>query len=219
MSIDRRKNRDFNDTDRSVSFKMQTRSIETRSKILRAAEDLFSRSGFESASVSDICREAGISKGAFYHHFPSKQSVFLELLSDWLKGIDAGLEGLRAGPSDASQSLVRMADILPEILRAAEGRLPIFLEFWIHAFRDPELWTSAVAPYRRYREYFRQIVSEMDAAKDMDPKMRETAALAVLSLATGLLLQGVVDPQAADWSETGRESMRMLIRGMTRRSS
>jgi AcrR family transcriptional regulator len=198
---------------------MQTRSIETRGKIIRAAQELFSRSGYESASVADICELAGISKGAFYHHFPSKQSLFMELLSEWLKGIDAGLEVLRASRSGASQSLVRMADILPEILLTAEGRLPIFLEFWIHAARDRELWESAVAPYRRYREYFRNIVAEMDPEGALDPARKETAALAVLSLAIGLLLQGIVDPRAADWGKVGKESIRMLLEGMTRRSS
>src|SRR4030042_133327 len=126
---------------------MQTRSVETRAKIIQAAQDLFSQTGYESASVSEICTRAGISKGAFYHHFPSKQSIFLELLSDWLKGIDLGLEGLRRSRTGNEQSLVRMAEILPAVIRAAEGRLPIFLEFWVHSARDKELWNTAIAPY------------------------------------------------------------------------
>jgi AcrR family transcriptional regulator len=206
------------ETDRSVFF-MQTRSVETRNKIIQASQELFSRAGYESASVSEICREAGISKGAFYHHFPSKQSVFLELLTDWLKGIDTGLEALRGGTPDTTQTLIRMADILPEVIQTAEGRLPIFLEFWIHAARDAELWKTAIAPYRRYRDYFTKIITEIDSANNMDSSQKNTAALAVLSLAIGLLLQGVVDPHAADWGTVGRESMRMLMEGMTRRSS
>jgi AcrR family transcriptional regulator len=198
---------------------MQTRSVETRAKIVQAAQELFSKTGYESASVSEICEQAGISKGAFYHHFPSKQSVFLELLSDWLKGIDLGLEALRSNPPEAQQSLVRMADILPEVIHAAEGRLPIFLEFWLHSARDKELWNTAIAPYQRYREYFRMVVEEMDPEGAIDPAKKETAALAVISLAIGLLLQGVVQPDAADWGAAGRESIRMLLEGMTRRSS
>ncbi len=198
---------------------MQTRSIETRGKIIKSAQDLFSRSGYESASVSEICRLAGISKGAFYHHFPSKQSVFMELLTDWLKGIDIGLEALRGSQPNTTQSLVRMADILPEVIGMAEGRLPIFLEFWIHAARDPELWKTAIAPYRRYRDYFKKILMDMDPSDPLDPSKNDTATLAVLSVAIGLLLQGVVDPQAADWGTVGRESLQMLINGMTRRSS
>lgn len=61
---------------------MQTRSEETRARILQAALTLFARLGYEAASVEDICVEAGVSKGAFYHHFPTKQAVFLQLLHD-----------------------------------------------------------------------------------------------------------------------------------------
>jgi len=198
---------------------MQTRSAETRAKIIQAAQDLFSQTGYESASVAEICTRAGISKGAFYHHFPSKQSVFLELLSDWLKGIDLGLEALRSGRTGNEQSLVRMAEILPAVICAAEGRLPIFLEFWVHSARDKELWNTAIAPYQRYREYFRMVVEEMDPQGAIDPARKETAALAVMSLAIGLLLQGVVAPGETDWGAAGRESIRMLLEGMTRRSS
>jgi AcrR family transcriptional regulator len=198
---------------------MQTRSIETRAKILQAAQDLFSKTGYESASVSEICDQAGISKGAFYHHFPSKQSVFLELLSDWLKGIDLGLEALRSSRPGTEEPLVRMAEILPEIIRAAEGRLPIFLEFWVHSARDKDLWSTAIAPIQRYRDYFQKVVNEMDPEGAIDPAKKETAVLAVMSLAIGLLLQGVMQPDAADWGTAGRESIRMLLEGMTRRSS
>ena len=44
----------------------QIRAEETRSRILEAAQNCFSRKGYDAASVSDICREAGITKGAFY---------------------------------------------------------------------------------------------------------------------------------------------------------
>jgi AcrR family transcriptional regulator len=197
---------------------MQTRSVKTRNKIVLAARELFARTGYESASVDDICREAGISKGAFYHHFPSKQSVFMELLNEWLAGIEQGLELLRNSQADAGEGLVRMADILPEILESAEGRLPIFLEFWGYAVRDPKLWKAAVAPYRRYREYFQKILADMQP-DSADAREKETAGLAVMSLAIGLVIQGILDPKAAEWGSVGRESMRMLLEGLRHRQS
>jgi AcrR family transcriptional regulator len=197
---------------------MQTRSIETRKKIIQSARELFAQTGYESASVDDICRAAGISKGAFYHHFPSKQSVFMDLLEEWLIGIDQGLELLRSSQADAADGLVRMADILPEILKSAEGRLPIFLEFWEYAVRDPKLWQAAVEPYRHYREYFTHILSGM-SLESAGAGEKEVAGLAVMSLAIGLVIQGILDPEAADWGSVGRESIRMLLGGMKNKSA
>jgi AcrR family transcriptional regulator len=197
---------------------MQKRSVETKGKIVKAAQDLFSRSGFESASVYEICKLAGVSKGAFYHHFPSKQSVFMELLAEWLQGLDKLLEDLRGSQTDVPQSLIRMADILPGIIQAGEGHLPIFLEYWVHVSRDPVLWKSAVAPYQKYKDFFNQMMAEGIATGSIHAADKETAALAVMSLAIGLLLQGIVDPVGSDWNTVGRESIRLLIDGMTRRS-
>ena len=51
----------------------------TRDRILAAALDLFLSAGVEGASVADICRAAGVSNGSFFHHFPSKEELALEL--------------------------------------------------------------------------------------------------------------------------------------------
>lgn len=48
----------------------------TKEKILAVALRLFSRSGYEGVSVSDIASEIGISKGALYRHYESKRDVF-----------------------------------------------------------------------------------------------------------------------------------------------
>ena len=50
----------------------QKRGEETRSRILDAAQGCFVQHGYDATGVAEICRSAGLSKGAFYHHFPSK---------------------------------------------------------------------------------------------------------------------------------------------------
>jgi AcrR family transcriptional regulator len=197
---------------------MQTRSLETKARILKAAQDLFSRSGYESASVADICAAAGISKGAFYHHFPSKQAVFMSLLDDWLNGIDGGLATLRGDQLDTKLALIQMMEILPIVLKAAEGRLPIFLEFWAHSVRDEQLWKQTIAPFKKYQEYFAKMVADGAISEPVRPQDQQTAAYAVLALAIGLLFQGIMDTEGRDWKRIGQESMKLLLEGMTRRS-
>ena len=73
---------------------MQQRSEETQAQIIKSAIKLFSTNGYTAASVDMICKDAGISKGAFYHHFESKQALFLALLDGWLTTIDKSIEAL-----------------------------------------------------------------------------------------------------------------------------
>ncbi|HPX96273.1 MAG TPA: TetR/AcrR family transcriptional regulator [Brevefilum fermentans] len=46
------------------------RGADTRQSILDTALSLFSKNGYDATSVAEICQQAQISKGAFYHHFP-----------------------------------------------------------------------------------------------------------------------------------------------------
>ena len=52
----------------------------TKEQILRVALSLFSRRGYEAVSVSDIAGELGITKGALYRHYESKQAIFDAIL-------------------------------------------------------------------------------------------------------------------------------------------
>jgi AcrR family transcriptional regulator len=55
-----------------------------KSRLLRAAQRVFSEKGLDRAKVEDITTQAGLSKGAFYLHFDSKGDALKELLSDVL---------------------------------------------------------------------------------------------------------------------------------------
>lgn len=58
---------------------MQSRSEETRSRVIEAAWELFSRNGLEGVSVQDISTKSGVSNGSIFHHFGSKNGVALEV--------------------------------------------------------------------------------------------------------------------------------------------
>ncbi|HUF93115.1 MAG TPA: TetR/AcrR family transcriptional regulator [Candidatus Limnocylindria bacterium] len=57
--------------------------LATRERILDAALDVFARKGYHRAIVDDIVRASGTSKGAVYHHFTTKEAVFLALVDDF----------------------------------------------------------------------------------------------------------------------------------------
>ena len=52
----------------------------TQNKLLKTAEHLLWAQGYDGASVNDIVRKAGMSKGAFFHYYPNKQSITVEAL-------------------------------------------------------------------------------------------------------------------------------------------
>ena len=55
--------------------KQQLKSKETKEKIFHAAKSILQKSGYESLSIKNICEEAGVSNGSFYHHFKTKDDL------------------------------------------------------------------------------------------------------------------------------------------------
>lgn len=53
----------------------QKQAINTKLKITKVATELFKTKGFDDVKIQDICESAGISIGAFYHHFKSKMEI------------------------------------------------------------------------------------------------------------------------------------------------
>lgn len=55
---------------------------ETRRRLFDAALEIFRRDGMDKAKIDDIARLAGVSRGSFYFHFPTKEDVMLEVLGE-----------------------------------------------------------------------------------------------------------------------------------------
>jgi TetR/AcrR family transcriptional repressor of nem operon len=56
---------------------------EARQRLLAAATDLVRRQGFAATSVDDLCAAAGVTKGAFFHHFASKDALGAAVVEHW----------------------------------------------------------------------------------------------------------------------------------------
>jgi len=191
---------------------MQQRSEETRARILESAIKLFSKRGYNKASVDDICTDAGISKGAFYHHFKSKQELFLALLDGWLQAIDQAIAASQN--KTAPETFMQMTDAFPYIFQTAGDGLPMFLEFWLQASRDKKIWEASISPYRRYHKYFTSLIKKGVGEGSFVEVNPELAARMIVSTAMGLLLQSLLDPKGADWEKVARDSTTMLVNGL-----
>ena len=195
---------------------MQQRSEETKTRILQAAQQLFASGGYDATGVAEICKTAGVSKGAFYHHFPAKQAVFLALLENWLTVLDGQMALVLEGSESVAQGLVRTAGVTGIVFQSASGQLPMFLEFWREASHDPLVWQTTVGPFRRYQELFADIVKKGIADGSLRPVDPLTAARLIVALALGLILQGVIDPHGAAWDEVTRDSFELLMKGLSK---
>lgn len=88
----------------------------TRERILVAAQEVFSQKGFHQATMDEIAERAEVGKGTLYRHFPSKESLFHQLVQTRLKELEAEAE--------------RILDSDDDVLSMIEKYLHIYFEFF-----------------------------------------------------------------------------------------
>lgn len=99
------------------------KALETRSKIFETADRLFRQYGFENVSIDSIVEAAGLSKGAFYVHFDSKDALTAELFSSYANELDLDYKSyLDTFPTDTAASTIiislagKIADTITDLV-------------------------------------------------------------------------------------------------------
>ena len=111
----------------------------TREHLLAAAAQVFAERGFHGATLDEVGRVAGFTKGAVYSNFESKDDLFLALFKDnyehEMARLVATLESSEVPPAE------RLADfvtLIKDETRASRTSPLLNLEFWLYAARNPE---------------------------------------------------------------------------------
>jgi TetR/AcrR family transcriptional regulator, transcriptional repressor of aconitase len=110
-----------------------------RQQILDAATECFARQGFHATSMQDIFRASGLSAGAVYRYFPSKNSLIKAIAENMLTAVLApaidAVSGQCLDPADALASLA----VLFESGGLRARTMPVTVQVWAESFRDPEM--------------------------------------------------------------------------------
>jgi AcrR family transcriptional regulator len=141
-----------------------------KSRLLEAAERVFSEKGLDRAKVEDITTQAGLSKGAFYLHFDSKGDAFKELLSEVLSHLQARMAASKAN------CVPSLGDRLEQSLEESLARDVEMFEFiWKNrALMRITLEGGRSADYQHLIEHFAS-----NAQRDMEALLRQGIASGV----------------------------------------
>jgi len=88
-------------------MKQELKSKETKERIFQAAIHILQKSGYENLSIKNICEEAGVSNGSFYHHFKTKD----DLLSYYIEAqpaVSADTLALPGNKEEAKAAIVQV---------------------------------------------------------------------------------------------------------------
>jgi len=168
-----------------------TRAV-TRARLLEAAAAVFSERGFEAASLDEVATEAGLTKGAIYSSFSSKEQLFFEVIeARWHERLAAArLVETDSGPA--------AGHALGERLAAFTADDPnwhlAFLEFWAASVRGERAYVQEL---RERRRDFRDVIEAELVRAGVDDHAEQLAVL-ILALSNGLAVERAIDPDCTD---------------------
>ena len=178
-----------------TAAKRRTRAPEaTRQKLLMAAFDEIYRRGFQAASLDAILAQAGVTKGALYHHFPTKAALGYAVVDEVVKGLllERWLGVLHAQPGDPVTALQGTLRHRAANLTAGEIELGCPLNNLAQEMSplDEQFRRSVDATFETWREGFAQALARGQAGgsvrRDVDARQVATFIVAAVEGSYGL---------------------------------
>jgi AcrR family transcriptional regulator len=193
---------------------------DTRTRILDAATRVFAEQGYANASLEKVAAAAGMTKGAVYWHFASKQDLFLAIiernLSQQLRQLPGQIEQMLVN-NDPEAALANWLKSQFDCLEAGEGGAMLFLEF-VTSSREPEVREKLQTLYGRSIDAIGAFLTEVQRkgymADGFDPQY---VGILVDALLKGIVIEWLIDPTRCRLEPLLDNAARMLWRGLAPR--
>ncbi len=175
---------------KAESNDVRTHSQDSRDEILRAAMHLFANRGFHETSMSEVAREAHVSKALIFWHFKTKEELFVAVLNRLLEPyfIDFTEE---AGALDERAQISKLVESYLRFVRENAGSIRFFLAQLLHDQHSSEGLTDQVM--KLYAGYRAMLVELIAGAQEKGHCSRRfvpaTAAAFLLSALNGLMIE------------------------------
>ncbi len=165
------------------------RSAAMRSRLVDAAIESLVEHGYAHTTAVEICRRAGVTRGALQHHFPSTSALFVEVLEAiYREGDDAPDDE----PVASLEALVRRG-----FARTSRPRFKAVIEIWLAARNDPDFAAELGPAIERMSAWFDPARSPRLAELLGDEPERVALYRLAMEAMIGLALGRAVSPGGA----------------------
>jgi AcrR family transcriptional regulator len=179
-----------------------------RRRLLNAALKVFAEHGYANARLDHVAAAAGLTKGAIYSNFASKDEIFFAMLDEQiLTRVAAVRTALMAAPVGADRPMVahHVGRLLTKTITEQREWQLVFLDFWLRAVRDDDVRALFLTHRRELRaaiaEAVVQIIGPGPAPSEFSV---DDVVTVVLALSNGLAVEQYIDADFVSTDLFGR---------------
>jgi AcrR family transcriptional regulator len=174
----------------------EEKKAQTRAALLDAAQVVFARRGFVAASLDEIAEEAGLTKGAVYSNFDSKEALFQAVLDDRYNAQTMRIADLVDESGTFDEQAAEGARMLLDYFEHERTWTLLTIEFDAYMIRNPEFASSSRAHSRVLRQAVADLIDQHTQKAGVDlPLTPEEMAIAFIAISNGMALQKLADPE------------------------
>lgn len=204
-----------------MARRTKAEALQTRHKLLDAAETVFLRQGVSRTSLADIATEAGATRGAIYWHFKDKTDLFQAMMERVIWPLEEALRLASEAQANGDNSLQRMCNLMQTALHKTvhDPQTRRVFEIATHKVEyTPELQALAqrrLAVFQGMVAVTERALGHVAAARQRPlPMPAHAAALGLHMLVDGLINLWLLDPQGFDLETTGAQAIENYLRGL-----
>lgn len=187
---------------------------ERKSQILNAAEDVFTKKGFDEARMDDIAEETGLSKGSLYNYFKSKDDLIIAILDRIFQHEFKVFESLDLTSMSATDAIWSFAETTSKDVKMMMRLLPITYEFMGLAFRNKFVQKAFKAYFNHYMDILVPVIQHGIDSGEFRPADAKEVALAMGAVMEGTLLLWVYDSSLVEPELHIRSGIKLLLDGV-----
>jgi AcrR family transcriptional regulator len=189
-------------------------SEERKSQIVEAAMIVFARSGFHEARMDDIAEEAGLSKGALYWYFDSKDGIITAIFENLFNRELAQLQGISDEPGSSRERLLKFVQLTFADLTEFISYSALFYEFYAQALRQEEIRGTLKIYLRSFLAVLTPLIEQGIARGELRTVSSKESAIAIGALIEGTILLWIYDPDLIDLEQHIESSFNLLFDGL-----
>lgn len=165
---------------------------ERRRQLLGAAHRLFLKKGYRGTTVDAIAHAAGVTKGALYFHFRSKEDILLEMVKGFTDHLQKTVEDLLPSRVSLSELFRVLLTVHFECKPCDKSEM---VDIWVQARRMPKIKRYIANRHRKLHQFYQSHLDPASIPKGTDP---HTVAVLISALVHGLATTRMVLPKAVD---------------------
>ena len=189
-------------------------SKERKDQILEAATRVFTQQGFDDARMDDIVAESGLSKGAIYWYFDSKEAIIVAIVDRIFDWETAHIQRIISSDRSSARKLELFIQNNIEEIHKIEPLIPLFFDFWTRSLRNPTINQAIKRYYQLFLEIIEPIIQQGINSGEFRPVDVKETALAIGAALEGTILMWAYFPKMIDFDSQFRTTLDILLQGL-----